>query len=80
MAFVPGRILLTGASGFVGRHLTACLAAAYPDATLMTPASMSATRRPLPLLSKKLRPKSASIWPQYRPLRMRSEMRTGPGR
>ena len=32
MAFVPGRILLTGASGFVGRHLTACLAAAYPDA------------------------------------------------
>jgi GDP-4-dehydro-6-deoxy-D-mannose reductase len=38
MAFVPGRILLTGASGFVGRHLTACLAAAYSDATLMTPA------------------------------------------
>jgi len=38
MAFVPRRILLTGASGFVGRHLTAALSAAYPDATLVVPA------------------------------------------
>ena len=33
----PGRILLTGASGFVGRHLTAALSAAYPAVTLITP-------------------------------------------
>jgi GDP-4-dehydro-6-deoxy-D-mannose reductase len=31
------RILITGASGFVGRHLTASLVAAYPDAVLLTP-------------------------------------------
>jgi GDP-4-dehydro-6-deoxy-D-mannose reductase len=37
MAVAPGRILLTGAKGFVGRHLTAALAAAYPTATLITP-------------------------------------------
>jgi GDP-4-dehydro-6-deoxy-D-mannose reductase len=36
MALAPRRILLTGASGFVGRHLTASLAAACPDATLVT--------------------------------------------
>ena len=32
----PRRILVTGASGFVGRHLCAALAAAYPDAALLT--------------------------------------------
>jgi len=32
----PRRILLTGAGGFVGRHLTAALAAAFPDAALLT--------------------------------------------
>lgn len=32
------RILVTGATGFVGRHLVDALAAAYPDATLVTPA------------------------------------------
>jgi GDP-4-dehydro-6-deoxy-D-mannose reductase len=32
----PRRVLLTGADGFVGRHLRAALAAAYPDATLLT--------------------------------------------
>lgn len=32
----PGRILITGASGFVGSHLTAALAAAYPQADLLT--------------------------------------------
>ena len=37
MTAPPGRILLTGASGFVGRHLTASLSATYPDATLITP-------------------------------------------
>lgn len=37
MSAAPDRIILTGASGFVGRHLTAALAAAYPDATLITP-------------------------------------------
>jgi GDP-4-dehydro-6-deoxy-D-mannose reductase len=31
----PHRILLTGASGFVGRHLRAALAAAYPGAALL---------------------------------------------
>jgi dTDP-4-dehydrorhamnose reductase len=31
------RILVTGASGFVGRHLTVSLSAAFPDATLLTP-------------------------------------------
>ena len=34
---LPGRILLTGASGFVGRHLTTSLSGAYPDAALITP-------------------------------------------
>ena len=38
MASRPLRILITGATGFVGRHLTNALAAAYPDATLFTPA------------------------------------------
>lgn len=33
----PGRILLTGAGGFVGRHLLPALAAAYPDAARLTP-------------------------------------------
>lgn len=33
----PSRILVTGASGFVGRHLMAALSAALPDATLITP-------------------------------------------
>jgi nucleoside-diphosphate-sugar epimerase len=37
MAPPPRRILITGAAGFVGRHLTKSLAAAYPDATLLTP-------------------------------------------
>jgi GDP-4-dehydro-6-deoxy-D-mannose reductase len=36
MAETPRRILITGASGFVGRHLTAALAAAYPDTALLT--------------------------------------------
>jgi GDP-4-dehydro-6-deoxy-D-mannose reductase len=31
------RILLTGASGFVGRHLMNALSLAYPDATLLAP-------------------------------------------
>ncbi|MFL5287691.1 MAG: NAD-dependent epimerase/dehydratase family protein, partial [Rhodopila sp.] len=34
----PRRILLTGASGFVGRHLRTALATAYPDAALVTDA------------------------------------------
>jgi len=37
MAEVPRRILITGARGFVGRHLTAALGAAYPDTALLTP-------------------------------------------
>jgi GDP-4-dehydro-6-deoxy-D-mannose reductase len=37
MTVPPARILLTGASGFVGRHLTGMLSATYPDATLITP-------------------------------------------
>lgn len=37
MTSPPGRILLTGASEFVGRHLTASLSAAYPDAALIAP-------------------------------------------
>jgi GDP-4-dehydro-6-deoxy-D-mannose reductase len=37
MAETPHRILITGANGFVGRHLTRALAAAYPDAALLTP-------------------------------------------
>ena len=34
---MPDRILITGASGFVGRHLTATLATAFPGVTLCTP-------------------------------------------
>ncbi|HEY7577714.1 MAG TPA: GDP-mannose 4,6-dehydratase [Acetobacteraceae bacterium] len=37
MARAPRRILITGASGFVGRHLTARLAAACHEATVFTP-------------------------------------------
>jgi GDP-4-dehydro-6-deoxy-D-mannose reductase len=37
MTGTPSRILLTGASGFVGRHLTTALAATYPDNDLLTP-------------------------------------------
>jgi GDP-4-dehydro-6-deoxy-D-mannose reductase len=33
-----GRILITGANGFVGRHLTVALTAAFPRATLLMPA------------------------------------------
>jgi GDP-4-dehydro-6-deoxy-D-mannose reductase len=33
----PGTILVTGASGFVGRHLMPALAAAFPNAVLATP-------------------------------------------
>jgi GDP-4-dehydro-6-deoxy-D-mannose reductase len=36
MATAPRRILVTGASGFVGRHLTEAVAAAFPDAALVT--------------------------------------------
>jgi GDP-4-dehydro-6-deoxy-D-mannose reductase len=36
LATPPGRVLLTGATGFVGGHLRAALAAAYPTATLLT--------------------------------------------
>jgi GDP-4-dehydro-6-deoxy-D-mannose reductase len=36
MSSPPGRILITGASGFAGRHLTASLAAAYPGTALIT--------------------------------------------
>jgi GDP-4-dehydro-6-deoxy-D-mannose reductase len=34
----PGRILVTGATGFVGRHLMAMLPTAFPGATLLAPA------------------------------------------
>lgn len=34
----PGRILITGAAGFVGRHLQQALKAAWPNAALLTPA------------------------------------------
>jgi GDP-4-dehydro-6-deoxy-D-mannose reductase len=34
---MPARILLTGASGFVGRHLIPVLSRAFPDVTLITP-------------------------------------------
>jgi GDP-4-dehydro-6-deoxy-D-mannose reductase len=37
MAHPPRRILITGATGFVGRHLRASLVAAYPDVLLFTP-------------------------------------------
>jgi GDP-4-dehydro-6-deoxy-D-mannose reductase len=37
MTIAPRRILITGASGFVGRHLTATLAVACHDATVFTP-------------------------------------------
>jgi nucleoside-diphosphate-sugar epimerase len=37
MAAPPGRILVSGASGFVGRHLTGLLSVTYPDAVLITP-------------------------------------------
>jgi nucleoside-diphosphate-sugar epimerase len=37
MSGSPRRILVTGASGFVGRHLIAALPAAFPEATLITP-------------------------------------------
>ena len=37
MTAAPGSILVTGSSGFVGRHLMAALAAAYPSAALLTP-------------------------------------------
>jgi nucleoside-diphosphate-sugar epimerase len=36
MATAPRRILITGAAGFVGRHLTVALASGFPDATLFT--------------------------------------------
>jgi GDP-4-dehydro-6-deoxy-D-mannose reductase len=38
MAIPPAHILITGAAGFVGRHLMASLASAFPDARLLTPA------------------------------------------
>lgn len=37
MTGAPDRILLTGASGFVGGHMRASLAAAFPQAGLITP-------------------------------------------
>lgn len=37
MIAAPRSILITGASGFVGRHLTVALARSYPDCTLLTP-------------------------------------------
>ncbi len=33
----PARLLLTGASGFVGTHMRRALAAAFPDSALLTP-------------------------------------------
>ncbi len=33
----PGRVLITGAAGFVGRHLAATLRARWPDIDLLTP-------------------------------------------
>jgi len=39
MTAPPGRILITGAAGFVGRHLTASLSTAYPNASLITPST-----------------------------------------
>src|SRR4051794_30725058 len=38
MTSPPGRVLITGASGFVGRYLTQAFSVAFPDATLLTPA------------------------------------------
>lgn len=35
MSFAPSRVLVTGAAGFVGRHLTAALRAAFPAAELV---------------------------------------------
>jgi GDP-4-dehydro-6-deoxy-D-mannose reductase len=37
MVGAPARLLVTGANGFVGRHLTAALAAAFPEAVLLAP-------------------------------------------
>jgi GDP-4-dehydro-6-deoxy-D-mannose reductase len=37
MTSAPTRILVTGASGFVGRHLMTALAVAYPSAALLSP-------------------------------------------
>lgn len=37
MASSPRRILITGASGFVGRHLIPAMAAAFPEAAILTP-------------------------------------------
>src|SRR5215471_3463214 len=37
MTTAPRRILVTGAMGFVGRHLTARLASTYPDAAVLMP-------------------------------------------
>ena len=35
MSFAPSRVLVTGATGFVGRHLLAALRAAFPAAELV---------------------------------------------
>jgi GDP-4-dehydro-6-deoxy-D-mannose reductase len=35
----PSRIMMTGASGFVGRHLIAALSTAYPHATVSSPSN-----------------------------------------
>ena len=37
MAAAPGRILVTGANGFVGRHLMVALASAFPNAAILAP-------------------------------------------
>ena len=37
MSISPRRILVTGGSGFVGRHLCAAIAATYPEAAVLTP-------------------------------------------